>query len=151
MFFNKLFGRRKKKFLAAPHDLSLSGKRTLKQFGFSLTESSDNNMWKYYEWANSDFQFSLTYDRGYYDSDVCPLNAGSQFRMSLIPLLKYLRNDKLFYNKELKEANLWNTLTPDGYIVLLANNYDLIKKFARSFDTNKFENYKKFDFDYDGI
>src|SRR5687768_12926687 len=118
-FFDKLFGGREKEFLASPPDLSSDGKRILKQRGFSLTESSDNNMWKYYEWKNSDLQFSLTYDRGYYDSDVFPLNAGSAFRMSLIPLLKFLRNDKTFYNKQLKEANLWNTLTPDGYTELL--------------------------------
>ena len=150
-FFNKLFGGREKVSLASPPELSSVGKRILKQRGFSLTESSNNNMWKYYEWTNSEFQFSLTDDRGYYDSDVCPLNAGPDLRMRLIPLLKFLRNDKTFYNKQLKEANLWNTLTPDGYIILLDTNYDIIKKFVNDFDTNKFESYKKFDFDYDGI
>jgi hypothetical protein len=137
--------------MTLPADLSSTSKDILSQHGFSLTESSDSGMWKYYVWTNTEFQFSLTYDRGYYDCDVCLTNAGPDFRINLIPLLKFLKNERTFYNKELKEANLWNTLTPDGYVTLLNKNYDMISSFLSDPHPYKFDNYKKFDFDYDGI
>jgi len=150
-FFSNLFGEREKESVATPPELTSVGKKILTQRGFKLTEYSDKNMWKYYEWTNSDFQFSLTYDRGYYDSDICPLGSTPDLRMRLVPLLKFLRNDKNFYNKQLKEFNLLNTLTPDGFILLLDDNFDLVKRFINDFDTDKFESYKNFKFDYDGI
>jgi hypothetical protein len=150
-FFNKLFGGQEKESLATPPELSSIGKRILRQRGFGLTQSSDNNMWKYYEWTNSEFRFSLTYDRGYYDCDVCVLNGGPDFRMRLIPLLKFLKNDRTYYNKQLKEVNLWRTLAPDGYVMLLDENYDLITSFFQNYNPDNFEKFKNFDFDYDGI
>jgi hypothetical protein len=150
-FFNKLCGGRKKESMTLPPDLSTDSKSILKQLGFSLPESLDRGMWKYYDWANSEFHFRLTNDRGYYDCEICFLNTGPDFRMSLIPFLKFLKNDRTFYNKELKEANLSNTLTPDGYVELLDKNYDLINTFFRDYHPDQFENYKKFDFDYDSI
>ncbi len=137
--------------MTLPPDLSAVSKNIINLHGFRLTESSDHGMWKYYLWTNSKFQFSLTYDRGYYDCDVFLPNVGSDFRMSLIPLVKFLKGDRTFYNKELKEANLLNTLTPDGYVILLDNNYNMINSFFSDYHDNDLENYKKFDFDFDSI
>lgn len=108
-------------------------------------------MWKYYQWTNSEFQFSLTYDRGYYDCDVAVINAEPDFRMSLIRLLKLLKNDRTFYNKELKESDLLRTLTPDGYVMLLDENYELVHTLFQDYHPDIFEKYEQFDFDYDGI
>ena len=108
-------------------------------------------MWKYYQWTNSKFQFSLTYDRGYYDCDVAAVNAQPDYRMALIPLLKFLKNDRTFYNKELKDADLYSTLTPDGYVMLFDENYEMVNNLFQNYQTDIFDKYKKFDFDYDGI
>jgi hypothetical protein len=150
-FFDKLFGRSKKKSSIFHPDLSPKGKNILERHGFSLTESWDNGMWKYYQWANSEFQFSLTYDRGYYDCDVAAVNAEPDYRMSLIPFIKFLKNDRTFYNKELKEVNLSRTLTPDGYVMLLDENYNSIVNYFQDYVPDKFQKYKRFDFEYDDI
>jgi hypothetical protein len=150
-FFDKIFGRGEKKLIIFDSDLFPKGNNILERYGFTLTQSSDNGMWKYYQWTNSEFQFRLTYDRGYYDCDVATVNAAPDYRMSFIPLLKFLKNDRTFYNKELKEINLSRTLTPDGYIMLLDENYNLITKFFQDYVPSKFQEYKTFDFDYDCI
>lgn len=71
--------------------------------------------------------------------------------MSLIRLLKFLKNDKTFYNRELLNAKLWNTLTCNDYVQLFYKNYNLIKDFLIVFDQEKYNSYNKFEFDYNSI
>lgn len=136
--------------MTLPSDLSTHSSNILEEFSFKLIESSDSGMWKCYLWTNSEMKFSLTYDRGYYDCDIVPHKKPIN-SMSLIRLLKFLKNDKTFYNRELLNAKLWNTLTCNDYVQLFYKNYNLIKDFLIVFDQEKYNSYNKFEFDYNSI
>lgn len=124
-------------------NLTKDAERKLQALGFQLTNSVDNGMHKAFIWSNNDLIFSLMYDRGYYDCYIEP-PAISERPMDIIWLLKFIKDDKDFYEKELELANLLRTLLPDEYIALLYSNYELIKKFISAFDEEKFLRYKAF-------
>ena len=136
--------------MTAPADLSNNSQNTLMKLSFDLVESSDNGMWKYYLWTNSEMQFSLIYDRGYYECEIIshnkPINP-----MGLIRLLRFLKNDKTFYKQELIEANLWYTLRVDEYVGLLYKNYNLISDFLKKYNQQEYDQYNKFEFSFEGI
>ena len=136
--------------MTRPSDLTTHSQDLLAKHSFELTDSSDNGMWKHYLWTNLEMQFSLTYDRGYYDCDIIPSQKPIN-RMSLIRLLRFLKKDKDFYSKELIDVNLWYTLTVNQYVELFSENYNLIGDFVRNFNQDKYDNYNDFEFAYNGI
>jgi hypothetical protein len=133
-----------------PSNLSIQSQEFLAENSFKLVESNDHGMCKYYLWSNTEMQFSLTYDRGYYDCSILTIKVPFE-RMDIIRLLRFLKNDKTYYRKELIEANLLYTLTTNEYVELLYKNYNLIKVFLNDFNQEKYDNYNKFEFSYDGL
>lgn len=95
-------------------------------------------------------QFSLTYDRGYYDCSILTIKMPFE-RMDIIRLLRFLKNDKIFYREELIKANLMYTLTVNEYVELFYKNYNLINFFLKEFNLEKYDSYNKFEFSYDGL
>ena len=136
--------------MTTPSDLSTSSRAILTKMLFILTESESNGMHKHFQWTNTEMHLLLTYDRGYYDCDLIPHKKPIN-QMGLVRLLRFLKNDKTFYKKELIKANLWYTLTINEYVELLYNNYEIIKSFLTTFDQSKYDNYDRFDFSLDGI
>ncbi len=133
-----------------PSNLSIQSQEFLKRNSFELAESNDNGMWKYYLWSNPEMQFSLTYDRGYYDCSILTIKMPFE-RMDIIRLLRFLKNDKIFYREELIKANLMYTLTVNEYVELFYKNYNLINFFLKEFNLEKYDSYNKFEFSYDGL
>jgi len=133
-----------------PSNLSIQSQEFLAENSLKLIESNDHGMWEYYLWSNTEMQFSLTYDRGYYDCSILTIKMPYE-RMDIIRLLRFLKNDKTYYRKELIEANLSYTLTANEYVELLYKNYNLIKAFLNDFNQEKYDNYNKFEFSYDGL
>jgi hypothetical protein len=127
-----------------PSDLSSNSENFLKELSFFLTESDDSGMCKYYEWANDAMKFMLIDDRGYIECEILPYQKPIN-RISLIRLLRFLKNDVDFYKEELIKANLSFTLTANDYIELFYNNYNLIKDFIINFSHEKYDNYDKFE------
>ena len=72
-------------------------------------------------------------DRNYYEIYIVPYNKPIE-RLDLTKLLRFLKNDFHFYEKELIKANLFNTLAIDCYIKLLFENFELIKKYVSEFN-----------------
>lgn len=103
----------------------------------------DGGMHKTYEWTNNTMIFGLYYDRGYFDCNLTSCKEPIK-SFSLIILLKYLNNDILFYDKELAEVNLWNTLTTNEYFELFFRYYDLIKEFFINYNTERISGLKQF-------
>ena len=94
--------------------------------------------------------FSFTYNRGYYECEILPHEKPIN-PMGLIRLLRFLKNDKTFYKKELIEANLSYTLTIDEYVELFRKSYNLIEEFLTSFNQKKYDSYNKNEFSFEGI
>jgi hypothetical protein len=117
---------------------------------FHLTESEDKGMHKFFQWTNNEMHLLLTNDRGYYDCELVPHKKPIN-PMDLIRLLRFLKNDKVFYKMELIKANRSYTLTINEYVELLYKNYEIIKNFLATFDQSKYDNYETFDFSVDGI
>lgn len=103
----------------------------LSRNAFVQTVGHDEGMYKAYEWTNNIMTIGLYYDRGYFD---CKIMQRKEPRNSvpLIILLKYLNNDLCFYDEELEEAKLWNTLTTAQYFELFFCYYDKIKDFFKN-------------------
>ena len=135
--------------MEVPEELSIISENFLTKLLFDLIESSDNGISKCYLWANEEMQFSLINDRGYYECFIVPHKKPIN-PLDIIRLLRFLKNDKIFYNKELIEANLSYTLAIDEYVVLFYDNYSLIKEFIASFNQEQYDNYNKFKFNYEG-
>lgn len=133
-----------------PANLSIPNQKFLAVNSFALTESNDNGMWKYYLWANSEMQFSLPYDKGYYECDIISLTKPFE-SMAIIRLLRFLKNDKIFYSEELIKANLMYTLSVNDYVELFYKNYILIQNFLKDYSQEKYDNYNKFEFSYEGL
>ena len=125
-------------------------KTFLLELSFSLTESDDNGMCKYYEWANEAMNFLLINDRDYIECEILPYKKPIN-RLNLIRLLRVLKNDVDFYKEELIKANLSFTLTSNEYVELFYDNYKLIKDFIINFSQEKYDNYDKFEYSFDGI
>lgn len=136
--------------MTSPPELSATSKDLLEELSFTQTSFSDRGMWKVYLWTNPFMQFALIFDRGYYDCNIIPRLAPIN-SLALIRLLKFLRNNKTFYNKELAIVNLSRTLKPDEYVRLFYDNYALIKAFMENYNQDKFDCYDQFKFDYDSI
>ncbi len=136
--------------MTTPAELSNYSLDILADISFTLAKSSDNGMWKYYLWTNSEMQFALTYDRGFYDCDIIPFQKPID-SMNIIRLLRLLKNDKAFYQKELITANRSYTLTPDEYVKLFSENYDLLKVFLIDYNQEKYDSYDKFEYSYNGL
>ena len=102
--------------MEVPENLSIISEKFLAKLFFDLIESSDNGISKCYLWANEEMQFSLINDRGYYECFIVPHKKPIN-PLDIIRLLRFLKNDKIFYNKELIDANLSYTLAIDEYVV----------------------------------
>ncbi len=136
--------------MTLPADLSAKSESLLKELSLNLTKSQDNGMHKVYIWTNEVMHFCLGYDRGFYDCDIEPFQKPINY-LSLIRLLRFLKNDKTFYRNELIEANMWYTLTTNQYVELFYKNYNLIEDFLIAYDQKKYDDYNHFEFAYDGI
>jgi hypothetical protein len=95
-------------------------------------------------------QFCLNYDRFYYECDIVPRKKPIN-SMDIIRLVRFLKNDKNFYKKELIDANLSYTLTANEYVELFYKNYNLIAGFLTSFSQEKYDNYNNFEFSFEGL
>jgi hypothetical protein len=136
--------------MTEPSELSIISKNYLTELSFDLIESLDNGMSKYYVWANSEMQLGLAFDRAYYECYITP-NKKPFNSIDLIRLLRFLKNDKVFYKQELIQANLSYTLTANQYVLLFHENYNLIKDFLSNYDQQKFDSYNEFEFSYEGL
>jgi hypothetical protein len=134
--------------MVLPSNLSSRSEFFLKELSFSLTESDDSGMCKYYEWANESMKFLLVDDRDYVECEILPYQKPIN-RINLIRLLRFLKNDVDFYKEELIKANLSFTLTTNDYIELFYNNYNLIKDFIINFSDEKYDNYDKFEYRFE--
>jgi hypothetical protein len=122
----------------------------LTKLNFDLVELSDIGMCKYYLWKNNAMNFALTNDRGYYECEIIPLTKPINC-LAITRLLRFLKNDVTYYMDELVKANLYYTLTTDEYVNLFNKNYDLIGKFLSNYNEEKYEDYNKFEFRFEGI
>lgn len=136
--------------MTLPSDLSLTSKNYLAELSFDLIESVDNGMSKYYIWVNTEMQFSLAYDRAYYECYIVPHKRPIN-SIDLIRLLRFLKKDKNFYRQELIIANMAYSLTVDQYVFLFHENYNLIKDFLSNYDQEKYDSYNEFEYSYDGL
>lgn len=134
----------------SPFDLSAYYKGILIELGFNFIESSDHGMWKHYLCENTEMQFSLTYDKGYYDCDIIPFKKPIN-RLTLIILLRFLKNDEGFYRDKLIKADLAYTLTVNEYVDLFFSNYILIRDFVSTFEQTNYNAYNNFPVIYNGI
>ena len=126
-----------------PAELSANTNALLENLSFRLTHSEDNGMLKGYIWKNNIVEFKLFYDRCFYEAFLVALKKPFE-RIPIISLLRFLKNDKKFYVKELTEANLSNTLTVNEYIKLLHNNYDIISNFLKSYGQENYDLFIKY-------
>jgi len=104
--------------------------------GFQMTLSLDEGMFKTYIWTNDLYNIKLVYDRGYYD---CYIESNFEMinQFFLIQLIRNIRHDDKYYEREFNEANLYNTLTIKGYIDLFLLNKDLIERFVLKHKSDK--------------
>lgn len=121
-----------------PLDLSTENEMALLNKQFVQTKDQDSGMYKSYEWTSEFFKFGLYFDRGYYDCYLTPIKSPIN-GITLLSLLKYLNNDHTFYDKELKEANLWHTLSCNQYVTLVIMYHNQMQHF--------FENYHQEEYD----
>ena len=135
--------------MALPSDLSSNSENLLTELSFSLTESDDSGMCKYSEWTNEVMKFLLVDDRDYIECEILPYQKPIN-RINLIRLLRFLKNGMDFYKEELIKANLSYTLMSNDYVELFYNNYNLIKGFVINFNQEKYDNYDKFEYRFDG-
>lgn len=126
-----------------PIDLSNRCENILTQLSFVLVESDDFGMSKNYLWQNEMMNLRIINDRGFYELYVTSQKKPIK-RLVLIKLLRIIKNDTLFYNSELIEANLLYTLPINKYIELLYENYDIIKEYLLDFDQKKFDSYENY-------
>lgn len=123
--------------------LTRNTEKKLESLRFKLIDSVDEGMHKAFIWANDQMKFSLMYDRGYYDSYIEPVDIAEHY-MDIIWLLRFIKNNSEFYEKELELADLLNTLAPEEYVNLLYANYNLIADFMKNFKEEDYLAYKKF-------
>lgn len=95
-------------------------------------------------------KFGLEYGRTYYNSYVLPLKKPFE-RLYLIKLLRFLKNDPMFYAKELIVTNLSYTLPVNEYVSLFYKNYEDIKEFIVEFNEEIFNKYDNYVVEYNGI
>lgn len=128
-----------------PVDLSENSCRLLDKLGFKLEEAYDKGMWKGWLWRNSEMGLALSNDRGYYDCEVMPFKKPVH-GLNLIRLLRFLKEDKTFYKKEIIRADLFNTLPADEYLKAFIGDYELIATFMQVYDQERLNAYELFDF-----
>lgn len=112
----------------------------LSMLGFVQTSGHDEGMRKSYAWTNQTMTIGLYYDRGYFDCFITSIKE-PKTSAALINLLKYIHNDLGFYDKELKQANLWNTLSTEGYFELFFEYYERINDFYHSDNVNDLKHF----------
>lgn len=135
--------------MSSSFDLSYISKNLLIKLSFSLNESDDMGMCKYYEWTNETMKFLLIDDRNYIECEILPFQKLIN-NINLIRVLRFLKNDINFYKEELIKANLSYTLTTNDYVELFYNNFNLIKDFFQNFNQDKYDNYDKFEYRFEG-
>ena len=122
-----------------PLDLNSESEMELHNKQFVQTKSQDFGMYKSYEWTSEFFKFGLYFDRGYYDCYLTPIKTPIN-GITLLSLLKYLNNDITFYDKELKEANMWHTLSCNQYVHLIISHYNQICQFFENYNQEAYDN-----------
>lgn len=133
-----------------PKELSSDSQMLLGKLHFTLSESNDGGMTKSFAWKNNFMKLALIYDRGYYELYISAEKKPFE-DLSLIKLLRFLKNDASFFQNELIKANLAYTLSIDDYIYLLYSNYDLVKEFIQDYNQEAFDRFDKFEVFYNGI
>lgn len=126
-----------------PAELSEHAHTHLRENGFSLFESWNGGMHKSYQWTNGALHFALIYDRGYYDCQVCDATKkGNCF--DLVWLLRFMRNDRLFYRAELNAAGSRNTLSADAYVELFFKELDKISYYFQTMPPDAKQQFEAF-------
>lgn len=115
----------------------------LKSLGFIQTRGYDEGMRKGFEWSNDTMTIGLYYDRGYFDCNIIPAKE-PRTSLPLLGLLKYITNNRGFYDKELQEAGLWNTLPSGGYFKLFFEYYVQIKTLFENYNNESYNEIKQF-------
>ena len=133
-----------------PAEFSKDSEKILKELSFRLTKSNDAGMRKVYEWTNELMKLILVYDRGYYECFLLPDKKPFE-NLSLIKLLRYIKNDNIFYQKELVDADLSYTLPINDYLALFYKYYNLVKEFLETYDQEAFDRFNKYKVHYHGI
>lgn len=110
---------------------------------FEIINYENYGMYHYVTWSNEKMNFSFGYERGYFD---CQISPNKNFRKSfqIIKLLRYLLNDKKFYEKRLIEVKRFHTLSREEYVDILFNHYSIIEKFCTSYNEGLNEKIEKF-------
>lgn len=124
-------------------DITPEIERVLGSLGFMQTVGHDGGMHKAYEWTNNTMTIGLYYDRGLFDCSITP-SKEPRNSIYLIILLRYLDNNIDFYNKELEDVKLWNTLTAAEYFELFFCYYDKINYFLKNYNIESANDIKKF-------
>lgn len=124
-------------------DIKSETENKLLEFGFVQILGHDGGMYKSYEWANNSMTFGLYYDRGYFDCHIRPTKEAKN-SVTLFALLKYLHHDLNFYDKELEEAKLWNTLPTADYFELFFSHYEKIEVFYQNYNAESSDLVKQF-------
>jgi hypothetical protein len=126
-----------------PTELSEESHTDLLENGFTLIEADDGGMYKSYIWTNGAVGFALFYDRGYYDCQVYDeIKKGSSF--DLVWLLRFIHNDRMLYEDELKAANSWNTLSADAYVELFCKELDKISYYFQTMPPDAKQQFEAF-------
>jgi hypothetical protein len=136
--------------MTLPSEFSRNSEQILRELSLELTKSNDQGMGKLYKWTNNAMKLGIVYDRGYFECYVLahkkPFN-----NLSLIKLLRFLKNDATFYKEELVAANLSYTLPINEYVDLFYKHYDSIKGFLSNYDQEAYDQYNKYEDHYNGI
>ncbi|PTB97100.1 hypothetical protein C9994_04330 [Marivirga lumbricoides] len=126
------------------YNLNNENKMRFTHYNFLQTLGIDNGMHKIYQWTNKAFIIGLYYDRGYFDCRLVPLKEPAN-SLSLIPLLRFIKRDSLYYKKELKEFGAWNTLNSNDYLNLIFEHYTDLEKFFFEYNMELLDEKKKSD------
>jgi hypothetical protein len=85
--------------------------------GFTVKIWSNQGMYGGYVCSNRKLVFTLSFEKGYFDCYVKPTNSEDESYI-LIYLLRCIYGDKNYLQKELDEANMYNTFSPERYTTL---------------------------------
>jgi hypothetical protein len=136
--------------MTQPSEFSKDSEQILRELSFELTESYDHGMHKSFEWKNEIMILGLINDRGFYECYVLPHKKPFE-NLSLIKLLRFIKDDPNFYESELIDANLMYCLPINDYVALLKLNYDSITNFFLSYNQESYNSYSKYIVHYNGL
>ena len=118
--------------LTPQNDIGEANFVKLKAFGFVQTMGEDKGMYKTFVWQNEVLALGFHYDRGLYD---CTIKHVDGILISLVLLLKFIKNDINYCDEALLGAQRFNTLTVSEYLQEFFQNYDEILPVLKKYTT----------------